>query len=165
MKLEAISKKKWYFVNNCLIKVRSSNLKILLHTCDTYNWDYLPHTTFCFYLIDFKLNTNISLPIILLSLIVKSPTLLKNRFLKNLLIKRDKPVPFPSQNCRFRWFLHSNWRQFQVFKITEFEFKISTLYTKAYWHNAPSCDTLSVGLVEHCVCLLSYHQILVGPTV
>ena len=36
-----------YFVNNCVI--------ILLHICDTYNFDYLPclpHTTFRFYSID-----------------------------------------------------------------------------------------------------------------
>ena len=35
--------------------------KILLHICDTYNCDYLPHTTFRFYSIDFKL-MQISLP-------------------------------------------------------------------------------------------------------
>ena len=34
----------------------SSNLKILLHMCDTYNCDYLKHSTFRFNLIDFQLN-------------------------------------------------------------------------------------------------------------
>ena len=34
----------------------SSNLKILLHICDTYKCDYLQQTTFRFYLIDFQLN-------------------------------------------------------------------------------------------------------------
>ena len=28
-----------------------------MHICDTYNCDYLQHTTFRFYLIDFQLNT------------------------------------------------------------------------------------------------------------
>ena len=34
------------------------NTKILLHVCDSYDCDYVQHTTFCFYLIDFQLNTN-----------------------------------------------------------------------------------------------------------
>ena len=33
----------------------SSNLKIILHMCDTYNCDYLKHSTFRFNLIDFQL--------------------------------------------------------------------------------------------------------------
>ena len=36
----------------------SSNLKILLHVCDTYNCDYLKHSTFCFNLVDFQLSTD-----------------------------------------------------------------------------------------------------------
>ena len=36
----------------------SSNLKILLHMCDTYNCDYLKHSTFRFNLIDFQLSTD-----------------------------------------------------------------------------------------------------------
>ena len=43
----------WYFVNNCLIKAWI--LKILLHTCDTYNYDYLKCNTFRFNFIDFQL--------------------------------------------------------------------------------------------------------------
>ena len=45
--------KKNYFVNNYLIKVR------ILKSFSTYvkhNCDYLPHTIFRFYLIDFHLN-------------------------------------------------------------------------------------------------------------
>ena len=34
----------------------SSNLKILLHMCDTYNCDYLKHSTFRFNLVHFPLN-------------------------------------------------------------------------------------------------------------
>ena len=36
----------------------SSNLKILLHMCDTYNCEYLQHITFHFNLIDFQLHTD-----------------------------------------------------------------------------------------------------------
>ena len=36
----------------------SSNLKILLHMCDTYNCDYLKHSTLRFNLIDFQLNAD-----------------------------------------------------------------------------------------------------------
>ena len=45
----------WYFVNNCLIEAR---IWSLLHMCDTYNCDYLKHSTFRFKLIDFQLNTD-----------------------------------------------------------------------------------------------------------
>ena len=61
----------WYFVNNCFI--RSSNLEIHLHMCDTYNCDYLKHSTFCFNLIDFQLN-RFPFPI-LRFLTVKSPSI------------------------------------------------------------------------------------------
>ena len=46
----------WYFVNNFLIEARIQ--KILLHMCDTYNRDYLKHSTLRFNLIDFQLNTD-----------------------------------------------------------------------------------------------------------
>ena len=42
----------------CQLLNWSSNLKILLHKCDTYNCDYLKHSTFCFNSIDFQLNTD-----------------------------------------------------------------------------------------------------------
>ena len=48
--------KNWYFVNNCIIEVRIS--KLFLHMCDTYNCDYLQHSTCRFNLIDFQLNAN-----------------------------------------------------------------------------------------------------------
>ena len=60
-----------YFVNNRLIKVRiqiSFSTYYEVGICksfahnfvlfDTYNYNYLPYTTFCFYLIDFRLNTD-----------------------------------------------------------------------------------------------------------
>ena len=47
----------WYFVNNCLIKAWLK--KILLHTCETYNYDYLKYSTFRFNFIDFQLYTRV----------------------------------------------------------------------------------------------------------
>ena len=47
----------WYFVNNCLIKAWIQ--KILLHPCDTYNYDYLKYSTFRFKFIDFQLYVDI----------------------------------------------------------------------------------------------------------
>ena len=35
------------------------NLKIRLHTCYSYNYEYLPLSRFSFYQIDFKLNTDL----------------------------------------------------------------------------------------------------------
>ena len=52
-KYEVFPAQRRYFVNNCLIKAWI--LKNLLHTCDTYNYDYLKYSTFRFYFIDFQL--------------------------------------------------------------------------------------------------------------
>ena len=41
VKFGAIS---WKFV---ILSITGSNLKILLHKCDIYNCDYLPHITIC----------------------------------------------------------------------------------------------------------------------
>ena len=41
-----------------ILLITASNLKILLHICDKYNSDFLPHTTIGFYFIDFQLNTD-----------------------------------------------------------------------------------------------------------
>ena len=58
--------------------------------CDTYNCDYRPHTTFRFYLTDFQLN--IDFPSQFCVFLQKSPSiaLLKDRFLKKMLLKRAK---------------------------------------------------------------------------
>ena len=54
--------KNWYFVNNCLIKAWI--LKILLHMCDTYNYDYLKYSKFRFNFIDFQLYNRFPFPIL-----------------------------------------------------------------------------------------------------
>ena len=80
-----------YFVNNCLIKVR--NLKILLHICDTYNCDYLPHTIFRFYLIDFQLKKDF--PSELSVFTVKSPSITQRSVSQENAFKKSKnPSPF-----------------------------------------------------------------------
>ena len=59
--------------------------------------------------------------------------LLKDRFLKKNVIKRAKTHRLFSQNCRLKLFFYSNWKQFQVFKITKFEFKVTVHY--GLWAN------------------------------
>ena len=55
--------------------------------------------------------------------------LFKDWFLKKMFFKRAKTRRlFPPQNYRLRWFFYSNWKQFQVFKIAEFEFKVTVHY-------------------------------------
>ena len=56
MELRAILLKFDILSITTLLKVESE--KILLHICDTHNYDYLPHTTFRFYLVDFQLNAD-----------------------------------------------------------------------------------------------------------
>ena len=62
--------------------------------CDKYNCDYLQHSTFHFNLIDFQLNTDFPSQFHL--------ALLKDRFLKKMLLKEQKPIAFFSQNYRLK---------------------------------------------------------------
>ena len=62
--------------------------KILLHVCDTDNCDYLPHITFCFYLIDFQLNTNF--PFKCPAFTVKSPHVTQRLVSQKIFLKRVK---------------------------------------------------------------------------
>ena len=54
---------------------------------------------------------------------------LKGRFLKKILFKKsENPSPFfffLLQEYRLKQFFYSNWKQFQVFKIVNFEFKVT----------------------------------------
>ena len=56
--------------------------------CDPYDCDQSQHTTFCFYLIDFQLNTDF-LPILRYYRKI-TIALLKDQFLKKMLLKRAK---------------------------------------------------------------------------
>ena len=55
-----------------------------LYICDTCNFDYVTHTMFCFYWIDFQLNADFP------SQFYFFLALLKDRFLKKMLLKRAK---------------------------------------------------------------------------
>ena len=75
----------------------NDNLKMLLHTCDTYNHhdncDYLPHTVFHFYLIDFQLNTDFPFQFCVFT--VKSPSVTRRSVSKENAFKKSKhPSPF-----------------------------------------------------------------------
>ena len=72
----------------------SSNLKkILLHMCDTYNCDYLPHTAFRFNLINFQLNT--AFPSQFAFFTVKSSSVTQRSVSQeNVFKKSTNPSPF-----------------------------------------------------------------------
>ena len=55
--------------------------------------------------------------------------LLKDRFLKKMLLKRAKIRRFFRKTIGSNiFFFYSNWKQFQVFKLEKFEFKITVRY-------------------------------------
>ena len=103
------------------------NLKILLHICDTNNFDYLPYTIFCFCLNDFQLNTDFSSQFCIFY--CKTTSLYsKNGFSRKCIQKEQKLIAFFSQGYRLKQFFYSNWKQFQVFKIVRCEFNVTVHY-------------------------------------
>ena len=55
--------------------------------------------------------------------------LLKDRFLKKILSKRTRTRCFSPQNYGLKWFVYSNWKQFQtLYKTAKFEFKVTVHY-------------------------------------
>ena len=84
MKFGAISWKIKLYSNNSLIKVGIWNL---LHTCYSHNCDYLPYSKVSFYQIDFLVRYRFPFPI-LRFLRPNHQALLKDRFLKKMLLKR-----------------------------------------------------------------------------
>ena len=66
--------------------------KIPRHICDTYNCDYLQHTTFRFYLIDFHLSTD-SLP-------WNHLASLKDLYVKKMLLTLIYPAHFEDVPCQ-----------------------------------------------------------------
>ena len=83
------------------------NLKVLLHVCDAYYCDYLTHTTFRFYLNDFQLKYPFSF-LILRFLPQNHLALLKDRFLKKILLKRAKTLSLKTFLLKTPSFLSSN---------------------------------------------------------
>ena len=80
----------------------SSNLKTLLHMRDTYNCDYLQHSTFPFNLIDFQLITDFSSQFCVF-FTVKSPSVTQRSVSQENAFKNSKnPSPLFSQNYRLK---------------------------------------------------------------
>ena len=61
--------------------------------CDTYDCNYLTHTTFRFYFIDFQLNTDFPSQFCIF-LLQNHLALLKDQFLKKMLLKSAKNLYF-----------------------------------------------------------------------
>ena len=55
-------------------------------------------------------------------------TLLKDRFVKKMLIKRAKTRRLFASNYRFKQFFYSNWKQFQGFEIYYIIIILSGIY-------------------------------------
>ena len=124
----------------------SSNRKILLHMCDTYNFDYLQHSTFRFNLIDFKLNTDFPSQFGVF-FIVKSPSVTQRSVSQENAFKKSKsPSPFFSQNYRLKRFFYSNWKQFLVFKIAKFEFMVTVHYS--LWAKCTQLWPLKLSIIS-----------------
>ena len=70
--------------------------------CDTYNCDYLKHSTFRFNLINFQLNTDFPSQFYVLYRKITDLASLKDGFLKKMLIKRAKTRRLFSQHYRLR---------------------------------------------------------------
>ena len=67
-----------------------------MHICDIHNCDYLSHTTFRFYLIDFQLDTDFPSS---LRFFVKSPTVTQRLVSQENAFKKSKnPSPFLSKS-------------------------------------------------------------------
>ena len=110
-----------------------------MHICDTYNYDYLLHALFHFYLIDFRLNTDFPSQFCVFT--IKSPRVTQRLVSQEKAFQKSKnPLAFFSQNYRLKKFFYSNWKQFQVLKIVNIEFKVTIHY--GLRQNAPSCDPL-----------------------
>ena len=74
--------------------------------------------------------------------------LLKDWFLKNMLLKSANIRRLFFTKLFAQIFFRSNWKQFQVFKLAQFEFKVTVPY--GLWQNAssPEKDTKCYAGVE-----------------
>ena len=90
--------------------------------CDTCHCDCLLHITFL--IKDFQLKTDFPSQFSVF-LLLNHLALLKDRFLKKMLLQWAKTCRLFLQNYRL---FYSNWKQFQFFKIEKFEFKVTVHY-------------------------------------
>ena len=44
------------------------------------------------------------------------------------MFKKSKNRSLFSQDCRLKYFFYFNWKHFQLFKIAQFEFKVTVIY-------------------------------------
>ena len=107
----------------------SSNLKVLLHICDTYYLDYLTHTNFRFYIFDFQLNTDFPSQFCVFFFffffIAKLPSVTQRSVSQENALKKSKnPSVFFSLKLSY-----SNWKQFQAFKKVKFDIKVTVHYS------------------------------------
>ena len=103
----------WYFVNYWLIKVRFQ--KSFCTLCDTYNCDYLPHNTFSFLLNQFSVRYRFT----------QRTDSQENAFKKS----KNPSAFFPRKTIGSNNLFYSNWKQFQIFKMGKFEFKVTVHYS------------------------------------
>ena len=110
----------------------------------THKTDYLPHSKFCFYLIDFQLNTDFPSQICIFQSKI-TQCYKKISFSRKCFSKEQNSISFSLQNFRLLKFFYSHWKQFQVFQIAKFEFKVNRkkTYIITYGQNVPSCDLLN----------------------
>ena len=133
----------------------SSNLKTRLHICGC---DYLPHTTFRLYLINFQLK-QISLPNFAFST-VKSPSVTQRSVSQeNAFKKRKKPVPFFVE-LYAQIIFYSNSKQFQVSNWAKVEFKVITynnLWVKCTQLWPLNCFVLHFNWISSWKIILNMH--------
>ena len=116
----------------------SSNMKFVLHICGTYNFDYLSHTTFRFYLINVQLNIYLPFQFCVFGKIVIQRSVFNNN--KNAYKKSSNPSfvlchkAIESDNC---FTLIEN----NLFKIAKLESKVTFHYSLG--QKTSSCDPLT----------------------
>ena len=89
-------------------------------------------TTLRFYLIDFQLNADFPSQFCGGGVTVKSPSVTRRSVSQENALKRKKhqnPVTFFLKTIGSNNFVYSNSKQFQVFKIAKFEFKVTVHYS------------------------------------
>ena len=136
----------------------SSNLRTLLHTCYSYNFDYLLHSKFRCYKIIFLVKYTFSLPK-LRFLSAKLPSVTQRSVSREKSFKKSKhPSPFPRKTKGLNNpFTLIETIIFQVVRIAKFEFKVTVQY--GLWENASGCAPLnSVPLCYAMLChVMSCH--------
>ena len=94
--------------------------------CNTIHCDYLPHTTFCFYLINFQFNTDFPSQFCIFFTVKSSSVTQRLVSQENAFKKSKNPLVFFIK--LWAQIVYFNCKEFQVFKIAKFEFKVTVRY-------------------------------------